>query len=349
MSWLEPDDSGMALRYSVTQGNAWSPPVTVARGDDWFINWADFPSVVAIDDSLWAAHWLQMAENGIYEYDVAVSLSRDSGQTWQAPVTPHTDGTLSEHGFVSLFPYGDGVAALWLDGRETLNDGGMVLRSASIDENSQLQKEWLVDDLVCDCCQTDVAIGPEGPVAVYRDRSPAEIRDIYVMRMVDGQWETGRPVADDGWQIDACPVNGPAIAASAGKVAVAWFTAAGNTALIKLAVSDDGARRFDTPIEIASDRPLGRVGVVLDDDGSAIVSWLRQGTGGDAQILARPVFADGKPGPTTTIASTGAGPLSGFPQIANRGDDVIIAWTASTDEGTRVRARGYNKLALKAQ
>lgn len=348
MSWLEPDGPAMALRYAVLHGRDWSQPVTVARGDDWFINWADIPSVVAMDDTLWAAHWLRMAEGGIFEYDIAVSVSTDSGRSWQPAITPHTDGTLSEHGFVSLFPDAGGIGALWLDGRETLNEGGTTLRSTVIGHDGALGEERLADGLVCDCCQTDVAIGPEGPVAVYRDRSAGEIRDIYVMRMIDGGWQPGVPVAREGWRIDACPVNGPAIAARGDTVAVAWFTAAGDLPRVRLAFSEDGARTFRTPIDLASDRPLGRVGVVLDTDGTAIVTWLRQADISDGEILARPAFVDGTLGPVTKIASTGAGPLSGFPKVANLGDDLIVAWTATEDGATRVRSLAYGKRALKA-
>jgi hypothetical protein len=44
-------------------------------------------------------------------------------------------------------------------------------------------------------------------------------------------------VHSDNWKIDACPVNGPAIAATGRRVAVAWFTAANDTARVKLAFS----------------------------------------------------------------------------------------------------------------
>ena len=75
MSWLEPADDGASLRYSVLRDDQWSEPNTVASGDDWFVNWADFPSVVAIDDSLWAAHWLVKAAVGTYEYGPAIAAS----------------------------------------------------------------------------------------------------------------------------------------------------------------------------------------------------------------------------------------------------------------------------------
>jgi len=325
MSWLEPQGEATALRYSLLRAGGWSAPKTVASGDNWFVNWADFPSVVAIDETLWAAHWLVKAAAGTYEYDVAVSISTDAGETWQEPVTPHTDGTLSEHGFVSLYPVGEGVGALWLDGRNM--EAGMTLRSAVVTRDSRITDSRLVDDLVCDCCQTDVAMGPRGPVAVYRDRTPDEIRDIYVTRMIEGEWERGRPVADDGWNIAGCPVNGPAVAARGNDVAVAWFTAAGDETRVRFAISADGAGSFGDAIDVAVDRPLGRVDLLLLDDGTALVSWLSQGEGSEGLIQARAIFADGALGEVSTVGRTSSGRLSGFPQIAEYGDSVVFAWT----------------------
>jgi ribonuclease BN (tRNA processing enzyme) len=337
LSWLEPAGDGTALRYAKLDGDEWSSPRTVASGGDWFVNWADFPSVIAIDESLWAAHWLVKAAEGVYEYDVVVSLSTDGGQTWQPAIRPHTDGTLSEHGFVSLYPMPGGVGVLWLDGRETVNDGGMTLRSAVVSPDAGVESGQLVDGLVCDCCQTDVAIGPEGPIAVYRDRTEGEIRDIYVTRLVDGRWETGRPVAEDGWNIAGCPVNGPAIAARGNSVAVAWFTAANNEPIVRFAFSSDGADTFGAAVDVDTDWPIGRVGVLLVDATTAIVSWLRQGEGGSGEVMARAVYADGRLGPARLVGTTLTGRLSGFPQIAAHGDDIVFAWTGTGDGQRQLR------------
>jgi len=344
MSWLESHGGVTALRYSLLSASEWSTARTIASGDNWFVNWADFPSIVAINDTLWAAHWLVKAADGTYEYDVAVSISTDGGETWQEPVTPHTDGTLSEHGFVSLYPQQGGVGALWLDGRNM--ESGMTLRSAVVSKDNQITDSQLADDLVCDCCQTDVAMGPDGPIAVYRDRTTDEIRDVYVMRMINGEWEQGRPVADDGWKIAACPVNGPAIATRGDNVAVAWFTAANNNTKVRFAMSTNGAESFGDAIDIAVDRPLGRVGLLLLDDGTALVSWLSQGEGSEGLIQARAVFADGARGEVTTVAKTSSGRMSGFPQIAEYGDSIVFAWTQTGTEESMVRTLIYAKNTL---
>jgi hypothetical protein len=343
LSWVEPTPHGSALRFSVldsTQG--WGASRLVAQGSNWFVNWADFPSVVPVSDSLWAAHWLEKREGSAYAYDIAASLSRDAGLTWGERLIPHQDGTLTEHGFVSLFPWQEGVGILWLDGRNMLEEGGMTLRAAAFTADGELGHSTLVDELVCDCCQTDVATSPDGPIAVYRDRSRGEIRDIAVVRLIDNHWETPRAVAEDGWQIAGCPVNGPAIAASGAasgaRVAVAWYTEAHELPRVRLAFSADGAESFSAAIDVASDRPLGRVDVVLLDSGDAIVSWLEQGADEGAELYIRRVSASGATGQRYLVARTGSGRASGFPQMLLTDDDLLFAWTESIADWPQVRA-----------
>ena len=72
----------------------------------------------------------------------------------------------------------------------------------------------IVDGDACSCCSTDMAETVDGPVAVYRDHDAGEIRDISIVRRVDGKWTAPAPVHRDGWMIAGCPTNGPAVAAS---------------------------------------------------------------------------------------------------------------------------------------
>src|SRR6185436_12033224 len=84
----------------------------------------------------------------------------------------------------------------------------------------------LLDPDVCTCCQTVAALTDEGPIVAYRDHSSDETRDISVVSMQNGQWTRPRAVHRDGWRMNACPVNGPALIASGKRVAVAWYTGA---------------------------------------------------------------------------------------------------------------------------
>ena len=343
MSWLEPSEHGTDLRWSVLQGGQRVEPRTIASGENWFVNWADFPSVEPIDDELWAAHWLVKRAGGTYAYDVAVSISTDAGSTWSDAVVPHQDDTPTEHGFVSLFPWHGNVGALWLDGRNMQpsgdghGHGGMTLRAVALDDDLRRHQKTEVDGLVCDCCQTDVAIGASGPIAVYRNRTENEVRDIFVTRSLDGEWQSGVAVADDGWTIAGCPVNGPAIDAANNDVVVAWFTAANGDSKVRLARSADAGASFGTPIDIAVDRPVGRVDIALLGDGSALVSWLQSGSDGSGIIRVRRATPSGELGPTRTVAQTDAGRMSGFPQMVISGDEAVVAWTDVADGVTSVR------------
>ncbi len=137
-SWLErTGDTSIALRtVSRDAAGLWDWPHDVTRGapSAYFVNWADFPSAIRLADGTLVAHWLAREGRGTYAYGVRIARSSDSGATWSAPVTPHTDGLEAEHGFVSLWDAGNGdVGAVWLDGRKSAMPDStreMTLRTA---------------------------------------------------------------------------------------------------------------------------------------------------------------------------------------------------------------------------
>jgi hypothetical protein len=240
-----------------------------------------------------------------------------------------------------MFADGASTGLIWLDGRKMVNEvtddplaSGMTLRSAFIDEDLALHTEQLVDNLVCDCCQTDVAIATSGPIVVYRDRSVEEIRDIYVTRFVDGRWLPGQAIAEDRWRIPGCPVNGPSIAATGDTVGVAWFTGAGDRPVVKFSSSEDSGESFSEAIEVVDGSVLGRVAIVLLDDGDVAISWLQVSSGGIGEVHVRRVDATGTLGPSH-IVSHGAASFS-VPQLARSGDDLIFVWTESDDSVDRI-------------
>jgi len=345
LSWLEPDaDGGWALKAAAHDGEAWSDAriVSTSGAAPFFVNWADFPSVVALPDGSWGAHWLARGGQGTYDYGVRFARSSDGGVTWSDPITPHEDGTPTEHGFVTLFPDpAGGFGMVWLDGRYTGGDGhggpdgpAMTVRYRSIAADGTARPEEEVDGRACDCCQTDVAVTSAGPVMVYRDRSPNEIRDIYVARRVDGAWLEGQPVHRDGWEVPGCPVNGPAIDARTSDVAVAWFSAGQDTPRVQVAFSSDAGARFGEPVRIDRGRPLGRVDVRLLENGNAFVTWLEQIDQNEARILAREVTPVGEALPVHEVATTSPGRDAGFPRTAQDADGrIVFTWTETDGAG----------------
>ena len=346
LSWLETSGTGHALRFAVYDDSGWSVARTVAQGDNWLANWADFPSVTALGDGTLAAHWLQRKGDVSHAYDIALSFSRDGGSTWGAPVTPHDDGTETEHGFVTLIPTGpERLEMIWLDGRNMAGHdeetaelhSAMTLRHAAFNGQGHLLESAELDARACSCCQTSAVNTKSGLLVAYRDRTPEEIRDIALLRRTDGRWQEPAPVSMDGWHIEACPVNGPSLDARGEQTAIAWFSGAGNVPRVHVAFSAGAAHGFGAPLRVDTGRALGRVDVVLLDADAALVSWVEL-AGKHAQVVVRKVHQDGRMGMPETLARTDPSRLSGFPRMVRRGNEVLIAWTEGDAKQRRVRA-----------
>lgn len=342
LSWVEKvGTKRYALRFAARDSNKWSAAATVAEGDNWFVNWADFPSVIALTDGSLAAHWLVKSGTGTYAYNVNIATSRDGGKTWGKPIVPHTDNTQTEHGFVSLLPLSNGrVGAVWLDGRnlkdvkESHSEDdesrplpvSMTLRYAVIDADGRISDEAELDERVCECCQTSAALTADGAIAVYRDRSNDEVRDIYSVSHRQAAWSPPRLLHADNWKISGCPVNGPSVAAEGRRVAIAWYTEASASPRVKAVFSNDAGATLGEPIEVDDGAALGRVDVLLLPDGSALVCWM-SGTAEGGKIKVRRVRPNGSLGPSSVVAETSISRSSGFPRMARLGNDVYFAWT----------------------
>jgi hypothetical protein len=211
----------------------------------------------------------------------------------------------------------------------------MTLRGALVEPDGRLQdRDYELDGRVCDCCQTDAAMTSEGAVVVYRDRSDDEIRDIAIVRLTADGGSQPVLVSGDGWRIEACPVNGPAVDARGDNVVVAWFTAP-DKPRVRVAFSSDGGRAFSKPVEVASGKVAGRVDVVLLADGRAAVSWLADAPGA-AEIRVQRFAHDAAAGAATTIARSDVARSSGFPQMVLAEGGLLFAWSES---GTVPRVR----------
>ncbi len=338
LTWLEPADASrkaFRLMTSELDGDTWSPAVQVIAGEDFFANWADLPAAVEGGGARYA-HWLAKLGAGTYAYGVRLARSIEGGD-WQPIGLLHDDASPTEHGFVSYAPSDGGVQAFWLDGRamagghsEGGQTGAMQLRTTRLTSNGDPPASVLLDERVCECCQTDAATTTAGPIVVYRDRDASEVRDVAVVRAAGDDWTVPAIPHPDGWRIHGCPVNGPAVAAEGDVVALAWFTAAGERPRVQVAFSGDSGASFEPPIEVDSERPLGRVDVALGPDGAAYVSWLAT-VEEAAEIRLRRVTPGGAAGEALRIAGTTSTRAAGVPRMARAGDDLLVTWTDAGD------------------
>jgi hypothetical protein len=339
LSWIERGtDSVPAIRFSVREpGGSWRAAETFVRDTSVLVNFADFPFVVPIDDGRLVGQWLRHGISA-HAYDLLLAQSVNGGDIWSASTSPHARTRPGEHGFVSMYSMAGGAAVQFLDGSHAPRDSQrMMLRHAVFDSTARVASTVTIDDRVCECCQTDAAVTAQGPVVVYRDRSPDEVRDIAIARRsADGAWSTSI-VHADGWRIEGCPVNGPAVAADGARVAVAGFTAAGDTTRVRLAFSSDAGASFGAPLDlVAGPAALGRVDVAWLPDGRALVAWLARASRTDAHVQLAAVSPDHAITWNAVVGRTDGARASGFPRMVRAGAEVLVAWT-ETGTPTRVR------------
>jgi len=341
LSWVETsNDTISTMRFSELIDGEWQEAQNVLSGTDWFVNWADYPIITENNGSLWS-HILKKSTEGTYSYDIKINVKPKGATVWKTDMPLHTDGTPTEHGFVSIVPYNNNFFVNWLDGRNTEENeagerGAMTLRAGVVSVTGELLQEYELDARTCDCCQTTSAITDNGPVVIYRDRSDNEIRDISIVRQVEGEWTTPKVIHEDDWQIKGCPVNGPKVDALGNSLVVAWFTGASKKQKVQIAFSSDGGAEFTKPIIVAEGAVMGRVDVLWMDEDQAVVSWM-EANDKTALFKAMIVHKDGTTSKKQLITEMADSRKSGFPQMEIVEETLYFAWTEQVGSVTQVR------------
>ena len=349
LSWVEEKDSLSSLQYSVLKNNVWSSSEEIIKGNYWFVNWADFPAITENNGNI-LTNFLQKSAKGTYTYDVKLNYFSSETNTWSKNILLNTDGTKSEHGFVSMLPYyDDSFFVTWLDGRTTINvdreDAQMTLRAAFVDKEGVILKDSLLDERVCDCCQTSAAMTKNGPVVVYRDRSANEVRDISIVRLENEIWTNPEVVFKDNWIMPGCPVNGPAIDAFEANLAMAWFTAENDNPRVQVIFSEDNGKTFALPVRLDNGNAIGRVDVTMISESKAIVCWMEP-NGNDTLIQLQSVDINGNKGEVITLSKTRSERASGFPQIELLEDTLYAAWTSLENSTSTIKIAKISSKSL---
>jgi hypothetical protein len=341
LSWIEKKGKENYFKFSTLKNDVWSEPVVISSGNNWFVNWADYPMLAADGANYLMAHYLAKNTEGKYTYDIKFLNSNNNGKSWSTAKTLHDDGKQAEHGFVSMVPFNNDFLVSWLDGRNTGAEeskvgheghhGQMSLRGAIVDKQGNKKEEWELDNRVCDCCQTSATVTSNGPVVVYRDRSENEIRDMAIVRYVNSKWTEPKIIFADKWKIAGCPVNGPRADAIGNNLVIAWFSMPEKNGHVNLIFSEDGGATFKKTIRIDEGNPIGRVDVVMLDEKTAMVSWM-EGT----VIKAVKVNSDGTKQTAIQVASSSESRSSGFPQMTRSGNKLFFAWTDDKEKTVKV-------------
>lgn len=338
MSWVEVLKEGHALKYAVLKQGNWEQQGEVARGAGWFVNWADFPAVTAIDESFWVAYWLVQSAGGrAHEHDILVSITKDAGVTWSVPKTPYRNKSATGHGFVTIFPAEGEAGIVWLAERDDFNNhksGNYSLRYTRLHRDGDVGEEQVIDGSTCTCCWIASATATTGAIVAWRSRREHEVRDHHIARLDQGKWTSPLPLSQEGWSIDGCPVNGPALAVSGDHIVASWFTAEGGRSRVRVAFSTNDQLKFNETFNVDDTEPSGRIKVEWLNDQTALVIWL---TATDsitkmANVAARKIFTDGTMGPIKRLIDINPGRESGIPQLVKNESGFILAWTSTTPD-----------------
>jgi len=338
LSWVEFANGTASLKFSERTASGWTASMTAASGSDWFLSYADVPSVMRMADGTLVAQWLETTNEVLEAYNLLLSYSKDDGRTWAPKFMPHDDGTTSQHGFASFVEMATGdLGIIWLDGRNSEFDfddpetGTMELRFASFDADWKRAGDAEIDHRVCECCSTTAVMTSDGVLAAFRDRDDDEVRDMGVSRLENGTWTPTTIISHDNWMLDFCPVNGPVLSARGQDVVATWFTVKDDVGQALAAFSNDAGRTWGAPIRLDDGGSLGRVDVEMLDDGTAVATWVEYAEG-RSDFRLRLVAPSGERSAPINVAGVSAGRASGFPRLARQGDELVFAWSESASE-----------------
>ncbi|HVG38364.1 MAG TPA: sialidase family protein [Pyrinomonadaceae bacterium] len=248
IAWVEHRQKGeadvMVARYD-RQGKSDSPAVRVNPLAGEACAWAGDPPTIKVgpDESVYVGWTARVGELPARRATTLyLSASRDGGRSFAAPVKVNDDSRPALHGMYSLAVSADHrVYLAWLDERnvkqaQTAGEAGgeheegnrEVFMAASTDGGRSFTANQRVAADVCPCCKTALAVGPDKRLYLgWRQVLPGDFRHIAVASSADEGRTFSAPVivSDDRWQINGCPVSGPALAVGfGGSLRVVWYT-----------------------------------------------------------------------------------------------------------------------------
>ena len=327
LTWLEPlGDRTATMRYAFWRNHAWSPAATVVSGQPFGRHPSESPGIIALSQKNLIAYWSQKPpheKTPTSEVDVYFSVSTDEGEHWTNPTLANTPGTGEESDYPSAAPIdNDRAAMIWLDGTHWKSQERVSLMTRTVRSDGSATDAIVIDGDTCTCCPTSLVRAGSGLVAAYRGHTPENVRDISLLRSVDGRWSQPHVAHADNWHFAGCPVNGPHLDADQKRTVIAWFTGAQDQPAVNLAFSIDGGANFSGPLRVDEGNAIGRVQVVLSPEHSAVAFWLEHASG-TTRLLMRSVREDGVMEQPLEVTR---GSELGYPHAARTVDGILVTW-----------------------
>lgn len=258
----------------------------------------------------------------------------ENGRDFSAPRTVHRDQRLTGHSFVRQHLDRNGrLWLVWIDGRERLDNpayqGSALYASHSDDGGRQFVAEYKLVDHSCQCCRLALTERADGSLLLFwRQLFEQGQRDHALLPL--GRERPGelRRATFDGWQVDACPHHGPALAEdSQGRLHALWFSPHGEQGPLFYGQLADG--------QVLGQRSLGgpRAGHgAVASLGQRVVLLWKEFDGQRTQLLAE-ISEDGGEHFRRVPLASSQGP-SDHPRLLRVGNQLLPVWH-STDHGLK--------------
>ncbi len=297
--------------------------------------------------------------------EIKIARSGDGGRTFGAPSSLQSPGAAGDRGWHSLTVDDQGVAhVLWLDHRGLSGPKTEHTHGATRDEidgvamaqksslyyasfGARVSTERAVTSGVCYCCKSAIVALPGGTlVSAWRHVYAGNMRDMAFTMSRDGGASFAPPgrVSADGWSINGCPDDGPALAAGPDeRVHIVWPTVIPGTepvgALFYSTLGASGTFAPRTRIPTLGSPKPSHPQVVVDGSGRMVVAW-DESLGGvrTAAYSVAERAADGavRFGPAMRFAAEGP---TLYPVMAGLADGVVAAWTAGAPGSQVIQVR----------
>ena len=290
---------------------------------------------------------------------IRTARSKDGGRTFSAPITLQAPGAAGDRGWQGSAVDDTGtVHTIWLDHRGMAankagdhsahkgdHDGvAMAQKSALYYSGARAGTERELFTGVCYCCKTAMVAAPGGVLyAAWRHVFEGNLRDIALTSSRDGG-KTFAPmtrVHQDGWAINGCPDDGPAMAVdAAGTLHMVWPTLLNGTDGTLLYATAAAGKTFGKPLRVptlGSPKP-SHPQIAIDGGGRAVIAWDEVRNGVRAAALRRATATrDGQVtfGPIETLSN---GPAS-YPVVAAVAGGVVAAWTSGPPDRSNIAVR----------
>lgn len=269
--------------------------------------------------------------------EIKTARSTDGGKTFGPAISLQAPGAAGDRGWQAAAADANGkLHVMWLDHRGMAAATDHATHKGEGDGTDMAQRSGLyywggapereLFKGVCYCCKTALAIGPKDQVyAAWRHVFPGNLRDMGFTMSSDGG-KTFSPllrVAEDGWSINGCPDDGPAMAVdAAGTIHLAWPTVKNDAGVILYATSKNGAA-FSVPVRVPT---LGgpkpsHPQIAVDVTGHVVIAW-DEAVNGVRQAVAIAAEPGGKFGKASVIGE------GVYPVMTSADGALVTAWTS---------------------